>query len=659
MAEKNNKLNQENKYFATYQGEDLLEELVKRVKHYDDFVRETGLEAVWEKSYSRYFGKNKDGFKSSSIGRAGARKELSVLVTNDYRSILTNIHVLTTDQRPTFKTRAVNTDQKSIVQTIFGDRLLEYYMREKNVEEYTDDCAELSLYLGEGWVTTFWNAQSGEIYGTTENGAPIYEGDIEFDTYGPMEVARDVDSKSARKLDWIILKQKCNKYTLAGKFPEKAEKIIDCKMEDNYLNKSFSNRSNSDDVSDQIIKYIFIHKKTEALPQGRYVEFLNNELKLIDNPLPYRNLSAYRMAPGEIHGTSFGYTIAFDMLGIEDVKDALLSTIATNQLNFGVQNISVEEGGNINFKSLTSGLNLLTHKRGAKPEPLNLTYTPPEIFNFVASLEAKEEKISGVNSVVRGSAPANVRSGNAMALLAAQTTKFSSGYQKSYSRLLEHVGTSIITLLIDFAKVPRVASIIGEFNQSYMKEFSGDDISLINRVSVELVNPVARTADGRMQMAQHLLQSGAITSVDQYMMVIETGKTDPMTESNTRENLLVRAENEKMTKGEIPPAIFTDNHDFHLREHKNVLSDPSMRQEPDVINAVTVHCQDHIRLKQTTDPNLLAIFGQQPAQPSPQGGGMGQMQAPQAGMQETDMQNAQQPSMPVNPESGEQFDINA
>jgi hypothetical protein len=43
---------------------------------------------------------------------------------------------MTTANRPALETRAINTDYKSQVQTKLGNGLLDYYMREANMESF-------------------------------------------------------------------------------------------------------------------------------------------------------------------------------------------------------------------------------------------------------------------------------------------------------------------------------------------------------------------------------------------------------------------------------------------------------------------------------------------------------------------------------------------
>ena len=138
-------------------------------------------------------------------------------------------------------------------------------------------------------------------------------------------------------------------------------------------------------------------------------------------------------------------------------------------------------------------------------------------------------------------------------------------------------------------------------------------------------------------------------------MVLQTGNLQPMIHGETSVLLLIADENEKISAGEIPQAIYSDNHVLHIKEHNAVGSSTEARENPDVIQALLSHCQQHIDLLRNTDPQLLQILGQQPLQaPNPQPeGGQGGMDLP-AQPVESPLQQAQprlpnQPSLPKLP----------
>jgi hypothetical protein len=314
--------------------------------------------------------------------------------------------------------------------------------------------------------------------------------------------------------------------------------------------------------------------------------------------------------------TSFGYTTAFDLLALQDITDALHSTIVTNQSTFGVQNITAPQGHNLTVSQLGGGLNFIEYDPAAgKPEPLNLTFTPPEIFNYLGSVEKTMETLSGVNSVARGNPEANLRSGNSLALVQSMAIQFNNGLQQSYAQLIEDVGTAIIKTLKDFASVERTAMLVGNNNRTYLKAFKGQDLKDIDRVVVDMGNPLAKTTAGKLEMANYLMQMGLIKSPDQYMTVMKTGNLDVMLEGPMRELTYIKQENEWLADGKEAPVLITDNHLQHIMEHKSVLSTIEARMNPEVMRAVRIHIEEHVNAMKNGDPDVLAMIGVQPLQP--------------------------------------------
>jgi hypothetical protein len=306
----------------------------------------------------------------------------------------------------------------------------------------------------------------------------------------------------------------------------------------------------------------------------------------------------------------------FDLLPIQESVNSLYTTILTNQNAFGVQNVLLPRGSDIVVQNLQGGLNVIEYNSQAgRPEPLNLTNTPQEVFAFLATLEKQMETVSGVSSVTRGNPESSLKSGNALALVQSMSLQFMSGLQQSYVMMIESVGTALIEMLKDFAAAPRVAAIVGKSNRTELRQFKGDDLSQISRVVVDLGNPLARTTAGRVEMAQQLLQMQAVTTPQQYLQILNTGKLEVMTEDTTSQLMNMRSENERLTEGLTVAAIVTDNHSLHVKEHSVILNDPILREDPELVARVLGHIQEHIDLLKNADPDVLTMTGQQPLAP--------------------------------------------
>jgi len=569
------------------------------------------LRMMWAAYHGAYY---TDFSNSHSINFGGEQGELANISVNHLRNLAQHIIVMITSTRPSLQARSINTDHKSLVQAKLANGLLDYYMREKRLEEYLKTAVEYAVVLGAGYIKMEWNSMLGDVYDFNEDtGVEVREGDLQFSNLSPFDVVFDV-SREDQKHDWVLCRSFKNRYDLIAQYPEYEEKILalpsKADLQSNYVESGFFNKT------ELIPIYEFYHKRSESMPDGRYLLFLDSDITLIDSPMPYRDLPVYRIAPANILGTPYGYTPLFDILPLQDAINSLYSTILTNQNAFGVQNILVPRGADVSLSELAGGLNVVeANTQFGEIKPLQLTATPKEVFDFLGILERASETISGVSAVTRGNPDPSLKSGTALALVQSMSLQFMSGLQQSYIQMVENTGTGIINILKDFAAVPRIAMIAGIKNRTNMKEFTGDDLSSINRIIVDIGNPLARTTAGRVEMAEQLLQMGSITTPEQYFQVMNTGNLDVMTEGTVSELETIRSENEMMANKQEVIAIATDHHNMHIKEHRCVLADPDLRKDPELLKNVLNHIQEHINLLRTTDPDLLMIIQEQPLSP--------------------------------------------
>lgn len=637
-------------YWASVPSNEIADNILEKVDNFYEYLQLSGRLQLYLRSYTYYYRPRVTGGRLSPVGEQG---ELTALSVNHYRNLLLHLETMTTQQRPFFEPRATNSDAKSQAQVILAAGLLDYYMREKKLERNIKQAVKTALMLSEGYVQVTWNANGGEKYGMTETGAEIKEGDIEYTNYLPIDVIRDFTKQESNNDDWHILRKFENKFDLAAKYPEIRDDILGDSNDDNMINTTTFMAQALED-SDNISVFTLLHRPTTAMPNGRYTQVLNNGTVLIDGPIPYKETHVYRIAPDEEIGTGFGYTVGFDLLPVQEAIDILYSTVITNQSTFGVQNVLVAEGSNLQTSQLSGGLTVTEwNSKMPKPEAMNLTSTPPEIFNFIGMLEKLGETISGVNSVARGNPEASLKSGAALALVQSMAIQFSMNLQQSYVQLCEDVGTATIDILKDFASVPRVAAIAGKSNRPYMKEFTGDNLDMIDRVTVDMGNPLTRTTAGKVNLAESLMEKGLIENADQFIQVLSTGRLEPAIKGKQAGNVLIESENERLSEGQPVRALITDNHAIHILEHTIILSNVDLRanaNDPVVINTLA-HITEHLTMMDRPDVQRLAAILHRENFASPAPPIAPPLDPTQPVMQEA--QDVNMPNMPINPLSGE------
>jgi len=607
----NNNESKHDVYFAAKEAEDTADILLDKAKTFFHRMQSNRHMDKIENMWRAYHGFYTDNNNNHEVSFSGENEELVDLPVNHFRNIAEHIHRIITSNRPVMQARAINTDYKSMAQTHLANGILEYYMREKGLENAFIKAAEMAVVLGAGYVKMSWNATSGDAYDLDpETGEFNYEGEIEFSNPSVYDVIVD-GTKETWDNEWVMTRSYVNKYNLIAKFPELEDKIMGLETKDTILNRSFSIWSN--DSTDDVPVYEFFHKRTEALPEGRYIQFVAPEIVLIDTEMPYREIPVFRVVPSEIMGTPYGYTPMFDVYPLQEAINSLYSVILTNESAFGVQNVFVKRGADLNIMNLEGAMNII--EGNEKPEPLNLTHTPPEIFKTLQELIGAAETLSGISSVTRGNPEASLESGAALAMVQSMSLQFLSGLQQQYVKMIEDGGTALIAILKDYANTPKLIALVGKHNRPLLKEFTGDMINAINRVVVDVGNPLASTTAGRVQMAEQLAQMKLLKNPSQYFQVINTGRLDAAYEGEFSELMLIKQENEALMVGDQIRATVIDQHSEHILEHKSVMADPELRKDMELVANVTAHIQEHIDFLRTTDPDLLMMIGEQPLNP--------------------------------------------
>jgi len=556
------------------------------------------------------------GADEHQISFGGEQGEIVNIPINHFRNIAEHIINMITSNRPMMEARAVNNDYKSLSQANLAGSILDYYMRNKGIEDKIHASVEKAVVMGCGYIKLEWNATAGAVHDVNDDtGEFIYEGEIECSGLSPFDVVMD-GTKESWDNEWLIARSFKNRHNLVAKYPEFKDEILalQTKSDDNrYSISMFTN-----DRTDDIPVYEFYHKRTEAKPDGRYMLYLSDNIILMDTKLVYREIPIYRLAMSEIMGTPYAYTNMFDVYPIQEAINGLNSTILTNQNATGIQSLWVQKGSDFNLESVIGGMNLIESE--TKPEPIQLTATAPETFNYLKKLEQDIETISGINAVTRGNPASSLRSGNSLALVQAMSLQYMSKFQKNYVTFIEQVGTSLLNILKDFASTPKLMEVVGRNNRAFTKEFTGDMIKDINRVVVDVGNPLSRSTAGRVQMAEQLLQMKLIKNPQQYFMVMNTGRLDNMYDSDMNQLLLVKKENEDMLDGKKATAALLDAHRMHIIEHQAVSSDPELRQNAELVANLYEHIQEHINFLRTADPDLLQLINETPLNPPQQAG---------------------------------------
>ena len=617
----------DSEYWANAAPEDIGKFLDRRVMDYYTYITVSNYMILMRECYYQYFDNIFDGGQTFKIGSNGEFTHFSV---NYFKNLIDHQRTIICQQRQEMMCQPVNTDFESLAQVKVGNKLIDYYEDKFEMGKYIDRAVFHALLYGEGYTTVEWDEHEGDHYTyDLATGKSLKTGDLVFHNYMPIDVIRDVTKASAAENEWYITRTFVNRYNLIAKYPHLKDEILNLAPKNDNINVStFMNvMMFAADNTDDVAVYTFYHKKTAAVPDGRVVHFCSAELVLDSNPLPYKHFPLIRITGGELEGTPFGYSTTFSMLQIQEVINGIYSGIQTNLEAGLVNNVWIPETCNVTEPMVFGGNNYnIYNPEGGKPEILDMAKTSPDAFTFLNILKQDLNALSGISNVTQGQIPSANMSGAAMAFSNSMSLQFLNQLQENRTFGQEKQANLAISILQDFAKVPRTAAIAGKSNQAYMKEFSNQDINRIDRVEAKTTNPIAKTPAGYQAIAQDLLKANIGLTLKEYLQLYTTGEVETMYEGQENELLLIKSENEDLTDGKPVIVSDMDDHVLHISEHRFVTANPDLRKDASKMQAAEQHVMAHLQKLMTLNPQLAQLLGQPafnqaPAGAPPQGGG--------------------------------------
>ncbi len=615
-------------YWAAEPRASIVGKCHEKIDEYYRFSDETGRTAQLRKLYVQIYGGSTTSTGSISWGitASGDQGEILQSQENHLANISVNLLNLTTAQRPTVQTGAANTDKKSLAQTLLADGLIEFHLTEKKLENLLKRAAKSAIDQSEGFVEWGWDTEAGEDHAPEfqdeemEGPAQVRKtGDPRFTFLGPLDVIRDPFASSWDDLSWLITRRWVNKWELIARYPECAQKISGLESKADAKRQMRSSSRPQD--TDFIPFWTLYHGDTPAIPGGRMVLFLDGDIDLFDGPLPYKQMPVTPIVCDWMEGTPFGHTPLLHLLGPQEALNAVDTAMVTNAIGRGIGNMVTDDTGDVGVTELGSSMNLIKITRGATLVPLQWPNLPPELANLKKEKVSAMETLSGMNSVVRGNPSESVgadASGAKLALIEAQAIRSNSGLESSWTGLIRDVALhGVIHLYRDFGgQAPRLAQIAGKNNTYLVKEFTSTDLSDIDRVKVDVGNPVLRTVAGKMAVADKAVELGVIRpgELQKYILLLKEGTAEPLFEAEQAVQMRIRGENEDLMEGTRPHvALLSDPHWREIPEHLALLDNPAIR-EPTPENeamqqAVLDAVQQHIDLLLQMPPWMVLMRG--------------------------------------------------
>lgn len=638
-----------NNYWWAETSKDLISELGKWTLD-DTFNSNNPIRRAQIRNFKSYYSGvlDFDDF-DSNLNYTGEQGELVKVAMPLARSIIRQIVAIITKQKLSFQASALNDKEVVLDAIAMANSWQEKIVFEQELNKRFSEMTEQSLIFGECFIKASWRTDRGEMYMADDLNNPIYKGDVDISVINFNDIFYDYSIEDWKNVDWCVVRVKRNKWDLASQHPNLRDKIIALPsyQQSNKYSYLDSKIQRSDD---QVMVFEAYHKPTPAIPSGRLIIYSDADTVYYDGANIYDSLPVIKVIPEKIYMINGGYPLYTALMGAQELIDAMVSALATNQSAFAVQNILCPRNAGMSVENL-DGMNFISYtpdSNGGKPEALMLQQSSPQTFQTVDMLKADMLTMSNLNGALRGTPPAGATSGVAIATLSANALEFLTSAASSIFDGLERIMKTSLFIFQKFATVERKILVTGKDKQIVEKAFTGKDLKNIIDMKIQAVNPFMATPAGRFEIAQNLLQSGLIKRPEKYLEILEGAPISKLTEDEYSELKLINKENEALQSGETPIVLQTDDHDLHIYEHRKLLNVFESRYNMEYLERVNNHILEHLEKLPLTSPLMLQIIKTGSVQ-----------QMPQMGMPPPDQMTGEQAQNLPAPPEGEQQELNS
>jgi hypothetical protein len=592
-------------YFALAPTTEIAKEINRKFEEHLTWLRDSGYAASVQTMYDLYYGLHDGGF-DLEISQDGSTAKVNV---NHFKSCIQRLVSVATQSKVEYVPRARNTDADSMSQAHLSKGLLESIADDKNLDAVNYTMVETGVVCLDAFVYCPWDETQGELVRVDEETLrEIKTGDQEYHNLTYFNVARQ---RKVKKSSWYIVELPVNKWDLAATYPEHAEEILKTNNKEDGLTRlhtPYSKNGNSSqaDIEDDDVVFVrhFLHDRTPALRDGR-LTIVCGDIVLKDIVFPYKSMPITHFSASKIIGANeVGDSQATMLVSLQRVYNEVMSSNVSNNLHYNKQ--SIYSSTPIEIQPLSEGFNNIIS--ASEPKALQLTASAPESYKLLEGIAGNIQTLSGMNATARGNPEASLKSGNSLALMLSVAVMSADSIQKNYVPAASEIATITIHNFQTFATEERVAYIGGISKKAEAKTFTNKDIEAVDRISIDLGNPLLSNLGGRYELTQQFLQFGAEKNPAKLIEFLSTGQMESFTEDDFSDIILIRTENEAIRRGEVPPVVLFDMHPEHILEHRKIASDLDVRKDPKVMQALLSHIQNHIATVKVIDPDLAAIL---------------------------------------------------
>ncbi len=526
--------------------------------------------------------------------------------------------------KPELRVRAFSDEEGDVKAAQLATGILKYVQQRIGLQEIISRALVWSETCGSCFYKVLWDEQGGRQVGVDEEGAPIYEGEIQVNAVPAFEIFPDrLDAEDFDGVGSVIHAQTVPAEYVFRKFGVRV-KGGNVRRVRAYSEPSSGRQGygvNTAALQEGVVLLERYVRPSEEFPDGRLEIVAEGEL-LYEGALPYKNgtrgersFPFVKQDSMRLPGAFFASSVIDRLIPVQRAYNAVRNRKHEflNRISMGV--LTVEDGAVDTDELAEEGLlpgKVLVYRQGGKPpELLDCGNIPSDFKDEEEWLEQEFSLVSGVSDLFKNSMPTGVTSATGLQLLLSQDESRLSATMAGIERAIKEVGRQILRLYRQFAGTARLMTLTGENKkmQTYYFNASKLDVS-----DIQFETSEASTPEEKRAVLVKLYELGMLSdeegkiSKENKQRILDAfgfGSYENARDISSLHIVKASEENLELKSGEVAIDVY-DEDGLHIVEHTRFLlsEDFKKSKNEEVKKRVVAHIAAHEQAKKEKENRI-------------------------------------------------------
>lgn len=521
--------------------------------------------------------------------------------------------------RPTVCVRPFSDEESDVKTAKLATGVLTYAQERIRFQDTLNKATVWSEVCGSVFYKVSWDENGGRQVAVSENGKPVYEGEVNVVVVPPFEIFPDrLTAESMDEIESVMHARVVSVDEIYERFGVEVQGEEVARLSLGGYSEPVAGKLPLQQVGlttpapaeNAVILIERYEKPTSAFPDGR-LEIVAGGKLLYSGALPFvngeRGTRVFPLVKQDclrMPAAFFGGSIVDRLIPVQRAYNAVRNRKHEflNRISMGVLTV---EDGSVDTDELTEeGLlpgKVLVYRQGAKaPEMLDCGSVPPEFAAEEEWLEREFALISGVSDLSESSTPSRVTSATGLQLLLSQDESRLAATLSAIEQAIKEIGRQILCLYRQFAGNARLMTMTGENKKTQAYYFNASELT----EDIRLETQGTATPEEKRATILKLYEAGVLTdengkltqeNKNRILEAFGFGSYENAQDISQLHIAKAGEENIAMISGNADVDDY-DDHKLHITEHTRFLlsSEFKRRKDADALKArYALHIAKH------------------------------------------------------------------